>query len=90
MKRIINTQTLEVLKKSVLNTIANASPHIQAAKENQLKTVSQKFTNLNNWYMRITGLDKVILAQEKVTALQVSSYFFVFHEKKTLRVGWRV
>lgn len=70
MKRIINNQTLEVLRKSVLNTIANASPHIQAAKEHQLKTVSQKFTNLNNWYMRITGLDKVILAQEKVTALQ--------------------
>lgn len=77
MKRIINTQTLEVLKNSVLNTIAKASSHIEAAKANQLNTVSQKFTNFNNWYMRITGLDKVILAQEKVTALQVSSYLTI-------------
>lgn len=70
VKQFVNSQTLEALKRSISKTIAEASPHIQAVKENQVKILSQKFTNLNDWYMKITGLDKVNLSQEKVTALQ--------------------
>ncbi|XP_076254612.1 mitochondrial potassium channel-like [Rhynchophorus ferrugineus] len=70
LRQIVNNQTLEALKRSITKTIAEAAPHIQAAKENQIKIVSQKLSDFNNWYMRITGLDKVNLSQEQVTALQ--------------------
>lgn len=73
-RQIVNHQTLEALKRSIGKTIAEAAPHIQAAKENQIKIASQKFSDFNNWYMKITGLDKVNLSQEKVTALQVDMY----------------
>ncbi|ENN74005.1 uncharacterized protein LOC109541274 [Dendroctonus ponderosae] len=69
-RQIVNQQTLEVLKRSINKTIADAAPHIQAAKEKQMKILSSKLIQFNDWYMRITGLDKVTLAQEKVTALQ--------------------
>lgn len=71
-RQIVKQQTLEILKRSINKTIADAAPHIQAAKEKQVKILSSKFIQFNDWYMRMTGLDKVTLAQEKVTALQVT------------------
>ncbi|XP_066251973.1 uncharacterized protein [Euwallacea similis] len=70
MQQIITNQTLEALKRSVSKTITEVKPHIQAVKEIQVKILSQKLTQFNNWYKKLTGLDKVYLAQEKVTCLQ--------------------
>lgn len=70
VRQMANNQTLETLKKAIYKSISEAAPHIQAAKENQVKILGQKFSQFNDWYMRVTGLDKVHLAQEKVTALQ--------------------
>ncbi|XP_050314723.1 uncharacterized protein LOC126749116 [Anthonomus grandis grandis] len=70
VRQIATNQTIEALKKSISKTIAEATPHIQAAKANQVKILSQKFSQFNDWYVKITGLDKVNLAQEKVNALQ--------------------
>ncbi|CAG9770114.1 unnamed protein product [Ceutorhynchus assimilis] len=70
LRQIVSNHTLEALKRSISKTIAEAAPHIQAAKENQVRILSQKFTEFNDWYMKITGLDKVTLAREKVNALQ--------------------
>ncbi|KAH1010970.1 hypothetical protein HUJ04_000417, partial [Dendroctonus ponderosae] len=62
-RQIVNQQTLEVLKRSINKTIADAAPHIQAAKEKQMKILSSKLIQFNDWYMRITGLDKDQLLQ---------------------------
>lgn len=70
MRQIVSNQTLEALRRTISKTIAEATPHIQAAKENQVKILSKRFSEFNDWYMKVTGLDKVNLAQEKVTALQ--------------------
>ncbi|KAF7286659.1 hypothetical protein GWI33_004688 [Rhynchophorus ferrugineus] len=39
LRQIVNNQTLEALKRSITKTIAEAAPHIQAAKENQIKII---------------------------------------------------
>lgn len=42
---------------------------------NQTKVlVYDKIKNVNDWYVKITGLDKVQKCQELVTSLQVQSY----------------
>lgn len=70
VRQIASNQALDALKKAIMKSIAEATPRIQAAKENQMKIVGQKFTQINDWYIGVTGLDKVYLAQEKVTGLQ--------------------
>ncbi|KAL1501979.1 hypothetical protein ABEB36_007197 [Hypothenemus hampei] len=70
IRQIINNPTLEGLKKAVFKAIAESAPHIRTAKENQVKILSKKFSQVNDWYLQITGLDKVYLAQIKVNALK--------------------
>ncbi|XP_066144255.1 uncharacterized protein [Euwallacea fornicatus] len=70
LKQNITKQSLEALKHSFSKIITEAKPHIESIKKTQVKTLNWKLTQFNNWYMKLTGLDKVYLAQEKVTHLQ--------------------
>ncbi|XP_060532778.1 uncharacterized protein LOC132705860 [Cylas formicarius] len=70
LKQIVNAQTLDALRKSISKTVAEATPYINAAKKKQIDILNDKFFKLNNWYMRVVGLDKVQLSQDRVTALQ--------------------